>query len=226
MAAELKQNELSLKVGDRLQLQKTPADRPERYVVQVVGYLAGSSVVVTTPLVNGKTAIIRPDQRFTVRVLQGSSVFGFVSSVLQSYSKPFPHLHLSYPREMESIVVRNSLRTSTDLVGVVRNTKQPDSKEHYRRVRIADLSNSGARLLSRGPLGQEGDMLVVQFAVEVCGLEENLGLLGQVRSLGTRNVGDDPLKFWSGIQFHSPNRFQKVLLQSYVLERFVGDQGK
>jgi c-di-GMP-binding flagellar brake protein YcgR len=225
MGANLKQKELSLQVGDRLQLQKTPADRPERYVVQVVGYLAGHSVVVTTPLVNGKTAIIRPDQRYTVRVLQGSSVFGFVSSVLQSYSKPFPHLHLIYPKEMESIVVRSALRAATDLIGIVRNTKKPDSKEHYRRVRIADLSNSGARFLSKGPLGQEGDMLAVQFAIKVCGLEESLGLVGQVRSLGKRNVADDPLKFWTGIQFHSLNRFQKVLLQSYVLERFIGEQG-
>jgi c-di-GMP-binding flagellar brake protein YcgR len=203
-----------MQVGDKLQLQKTPADRPERYVVQLVGYMPGQSLIVSTPRVNGKVAIIRPDQRFTVRVLQGSSVFGFVSSVLQTYSAPFPHLHLSYPREMESIVVRNALRAVTDIPAMIRNTKQPDSKEHYRGVKVIDLSHSGARLVSRGPLGQENDMLTLMFSVEVCGLAENLGLIGQIRSLGKRNLEGDPLHFWTGLQFHSVNRFQKVVLQA------------
>jgi c-di-GMP-binding flagellar brake protein YcgR len=222
--AALQQTELSLQVGDHLQLQKTPSDRPERYVVQVVGYSPGESVIVTTPRVNGKVAIVRPDQKYAVRVLQGSSVFGFVSSVLQTYSAPFPHLHLSFPREMESIVVRNALRATTDIQGVVRNTKAPDSKEHYRLARVVDLSNSGARLVSRGPLGREGEMLVVQFGINVCGADENLGLLGLIRSLGKRSPVDDAMHFWTGLQFQTLNRFQKVMLHAYVLERFVGDK--
>jgi c-di-GMP-binding flagellar brake protein YcgR len=223
--AALRQKELSVQIGDRLQLQKTPADRPERYVVQVVGVMPGQSVIVTTPRINGKVAIIRPDSKFTVRVLQGSSVFGFVSSVLQSYSAPFPHLHLSYPREMESIVVRNALRAPTDIQGMVRNTRQPDSKEHYRLVRVVDLSNSGARLVSKGPLGKEEELLSLQFLMPVCGVDEGMGLLGQIRSMGKRQSDDDPMSFWTGVQFNALNRFQKVLLHAYVLERFVGDTG-
>lgn len=225
MEAFLKQQELSLQVGDRLQLQKTPSDRPERYVVQVIGYLPGQSVLVSTPRVNGKVAIIRPDQRFTIRVLQGSSIFGFVSSVLHSYNTPYPHLHLSYPRELESIVVRNALRAATAIDGLARNTKNPDSEEHYRQVKVADLSNSGGRLASKGPLGQEGEMVVVQFNMNVCEADENLTLVGQIRSMGKRNAPDDPFPFWTGLQFQSLNRFQKVLLHAFVLEKFVGDKG-
>lgn len=222
----LKQLELGLQVGDRLQLQKTPSDRPERYIVQVVGLMAGQSVIVTTPRINGKVAIIRPDQKFTIRVLQGGSVFGFVSSVLHAYNVPFPHMHLSYPREMESIVVRNALRTATDLRGVVRNTKHEDTKEHYRAVRIVDLSNTGARLASKGPLGQEGDMLAVQFGFVVCGMEENVSLVAQIRGVGKRNVDDESMGFWTGLEFKSLNRFQQILLHGYVLERFVGEGKK
>ncbi len=222
----MKQAELSLKIGDRLQLQKTPSDRPERYVVQVVGLLHGKSVIVTTPRINGKVAIVRPDQKFTVRVLQGSSIFGFVSSVLQTYSAPYPHMHLSYPREMESIVVRSSLRAPTDIQGVARNTRNPDETQHYRDVRMVDLSNSGARLASPAPLGQEGEMVSLQFAIHVCGMEENLGVLGKIRGLGKRGGDDDPMKFWTGLEFQSLNRYQKVVLQAFVLERFVAVQDK
>ncbi len=220
----MKQSELSLQIGDKLQLQKTPSDRPERYVVQVVGLMPGKSVIVSTPRINGKVAIIRPDQKYTVRVLQGSSVFGFVSSVLQSYSAPFPHVHLSYPREMESIVVRNSLRAVTDIQGVARNVKNPDEKEHYRGIRVVDLSNSGARVTSKGPLGREEETVSVQFGIEVCGMEENLGVLGKIRGLGKRNQEGDPMKFWTGLEFLSLNRYQKVVLQAFVLDRFVSTQ--
>jgi c-di-GMP-binding flagellar brake protein YcgR len=221
---ELSQSELTLQIGDRLQLQKAPTDRPERYLVQVVGYLPGQSLIVTTPRINGKVAIVRPDQRYTVRVLQGSSVFGFVSSVLQAYSAPFPHLHLSYPKEMERIVVRNALRAVTDLHGVTRNTKHRDEGQYYREVRIVDLSNTGGRLVSKAPLGTEGEMLMVQFSVRVCGGQENLGLLGEIRSVGKRSPDGDNLGFWTGIQFQALNRFQQVLLQAYVLERLLGEK--
>ncbi len=220
----MNQNELSVQIGDRLQLQKTPSDRPERYLVQVVGLMVGQSLIVTTPRVNGKVAIIRPDQKFTVRVLQGSSIFGFITSVLQVYSAPFPHLHLAYPREMESIVVRDSLRTATDVQGVVRNHKNPDNREHYRKSRLVDLSNTGARLTSKGPLGRENEILSIQFAIDVCGMEENLGVVGKIRGMGKRSVEGDPMRFWTGVQFQALNRFQKVLLHAYVLDRFVGEK--
>ncbi len=221
-AVSLKQTQLSVQIGDRLQLQKTSSDRPERYLVQVVGLMAGQSVIITTPRVNGKVAIIRQGQGFTVRVLRGSSIFGFVSSVLQVYSAPFPHLHLAYPREMESIVVRDSLRAATDVQVVVRNNKHPDSREHYRMSQFVDLSNSGARLVSKGPLGQEDEMLSMQFSIEVCGMQENMGMLGKIRGMGKRNVQGDALQFWTGIQFQALNRFQKVLLQAYALEKCLG----
>jgi len=184
--------------------------------------MPGQSLIVSTPQINGKVAIIRQDTQFTVRVLQGSSVFGFLSSVLQSYSAPFPHLHLSFPRELESIVVRNALRTVTDLQGIARNSRLPDNNESYQRARLVDLSNSGARLLSKGPPGKENEMLAIQFALEVCGQEENLAVLAEIRSMGKRAVDDDSSRFWTGVQFQSLNRFQKVLLHAYVLERLSG----
>jgi len=192
-------------------------------LVQVVGMMPGQSLIVSTPRINGKVAIIRQDTRFTVRVLQGSSIVGFLSSVLQSYSAPFPHLHLSFPRELESIVVRNALRAATDLQGTARNPRLPDSNEHYQRMRLVDLSNSGARLLSKGPLGKENEMLAMQFALEVCGQEEHLAVLAEIRSMGTRTADEEAVQFWTGVQFQSLNRFQKVLLHAYVLERLAGE---
>ncbi len=220
----MKQKELSVQIGDRLQLQKTPSDRLERYLVQVVGLMVGQSLIVTTPRVNGKVVIVRPDQKYTVRVLQGSNIFGFITSVLHVYSAPFPHLHMAYPKVMESIVLRNSLRTAIDVQGVVRNHKHPDNKEYYRASHLVDLSNSGARMTSKGPLGQENEILSIQFTIDVCGMKENVGIMGKIRGMGKRSVENDPMQFWTGVQFQALDRFQKVLLYAYVLERFIGDK--
>lgn len=217
-------NNLSLQVGDKLQLQKIPEDRPERYLVQVVGYMPRQSLIVNAPRIHGKVAIMRPDQRFRVRVLQGSSIVGFVSFVLKSYSAPFPHLHLSYPTEMERIVVRNALRTAVDQPALVRHPRHPDSQEYYRSVRLIDLSHSGARFVSKVPLGHENDMLLTRFGVAVCGQEEKLEVLCQIRSMGKRAVEGEPLEFWLGVQFQALTRFQQVLLQAFVLEQFVGEK--
>lgn len=64
-------------------------------------------------------------------------------------------------------------------------------------------------------------MVSLQFSIHVCGMEENLGVLGKIRGLGKRGGADDPMKFWTGLEFQSLNRYQKLLLQAFVLERFV-----
>lgn len=218
----VKQNELTLHIGDRLQLQRTPSDRSPRYLVQVIGMMPSQSVIVSTPCTNGRIAIIRQNTQFAVRVLQGSSVFGFLSSVLQSYNAPFPHLHLSFPIELESIIVRNALRAVTNLSGSVRNTKFPNGTGMCQEVHLVDLSNSGARLLSTAPLGREQEILALRFTLKVCGQEERLGVLAEIRGVGKRISDTGSAHFWTGVQFQSLNRFQRIVLHAYVLECFTG----
>lgn len=219
-------NSLSLQVGDKLQLQGIPADRQERHLVQLVGYMPGESLIVTTPRVQGKVAIMRPDQRFTARVLQGSSICGFVCSLLKSYGAPFPHLHLSYPREMETIVVRNGLRVPLDHPALLRHTSHPDGPAYYRGARILDLSHSGARFACRVAVGRENEMILARFSLDVCGVEEKLEALGQIRGTGQRLVEGEHLEFWLGVRFQALTRFQQILLQAFVLEQFVGGRSR
>ncbi len=222
LMAEVEQQPIQFQIGDRLQLQRFPADVPERYVVRVIGSLPGKSLVVTNPTLNGRLILVRPDQKFTVRALEGSAIFAFVSSAIQIYAKPYPHMHLAYPEELEKVVVRNALRANTDVPALVRNTRLPESREHVRSVRMVDLSHTGTRLLSKAPLGAEGEMLMLRFSLNVCGADENIGVLGEIRSMGKRQVKGDALGFWSGIQFKNVNRFQQLVLASYALEQWAG----
>jgi c-di-GMP-binding flagellar brake protein YcgR len=208
---------LSLAVGSFLQLQAVNKPDSPRYQVRTIGYLPGGSVVVTTPLVNGKLAIVRPGQFFTVRMLRGESVMGFEAQVLQVYNAPYPHIHLAYPKQVERTVVRNARRVTANLPAKARNIKDgPDGTEHP--VRFLDLSMTGVKLVAERPLGAIGDVLQLGFGLEVAGKQEQLVLLGTIRNLVVRDRENIERGYSHGMQFSTINRFQQVLLHGWVLQ--------
>lgn len=220
---------LNLAVGVTVQVQLTlPPDSP-REMVRVIGYLPGGSLVVTTPSRNGNFRIVREGQTYKVRMLRGDSVVGFESKVLASALKPYPHLHLQYPKDFEQIVVRNSARVKTDMPCMIRNTHKPDSPEHHHQARIVDLSETGAKVAAPISLGAANDMLQVGMKLDVLGTEEQLVLVGDLRSVRERLEKDKNGKrtghYLHGVQFKAVNRFQQVLLHAWVLERLVSGAG-
>lgn len=215
---------LNLQVGALLQLQSTTPSQAPRYNVRVVGYFPGGSLVVTTPTVNGKVLLVREGQRFNIRMLRGNSVMGFVAKVLQSYLKPYAHLHFEYPSEVESIMVRDAYRVAAGLSAVVRNTKECDDEAHRHIVTVLDLSSSGAKLSVERELAEPGDMLHVALPLDVAGQLEKLALLGTVRNRTVREAVDGAAdQRIYGVQFRALNRFQQLLLHAWVLERVAAE---
>jgi c-di-GMP-binding flagellar brake protein YcgR len=209
---------LHLAVGSPLQLQAVGKPESPRYQVRTIGYLPGGSLVVSTPQQNGRLAIVRPGQYFNVRMLRGESVMGFEVQTLQVANAPYPHLHLSYPAEIERIVVRNAKRVSADIGASARNINDgPEGPQ--RPVELKDLSMTGAKLVAERPLGAVGDSLALNFEIQVAGKAEQLGLLGTIRSMAVRDRERIELGYNHGVQFSTINRYQQVLLHSWVLER-------
>ena len=207
-----------LLIGDVLQLQYAPpSENQERFAVKLVGYLPGSSLVITAPGRQGKSILVREGQSFTVRLLQGSNVFGFVSKVLAVFSRPYPHLHLTYPAEVESAVVRNAPRVSARFSTQVINTSMQVEHRHSLTATIVDLSSSGARLVVGDRLGKIGDLLQISLTLEVCSGTDRLQLLGTIRTAKEADNADGARHHIYGVQFKGMNRFQQLLLCSFVL---------
>jgi hypothetical protein len=221
---------IHLPAGTVLQVQATAQEKALRHSVRLIGSLPGSSLVITTPTVGGNVQIVREGQRFAVRVLKGERVFGFVSQVIHVAVKPYPHLHLDYPKEFEQIVVRNASRVATDIPASVRNTALPNEPQHFVGATIVDLSDTGAKLSSETPLGSVDDMLHVRFALAISGETEEMGLIGTVRNLLEREVDGGLTTIWlTGLQFKSLSRYQQVLLHAWVTDRvlrFTIDAGR
>lgn len=227
----MSEDTLNLAVGAPVQLQLTvPKDSP-RETVRVIGYVPGGSLVVTRPTVNGNVKFVREGQVYRARMLLGESVVGFEAKVLLVSLKPYPHMHLQYPKEFAQAVVRNSARVSTDIPCTTRDTKQPDAAENYHSARIVDLSETGAKISAEMPLGDPGKMLQISFKLDVLEIEESLVLVGNLRNVRERLDTDSQPKqrtYLHGLQFKAVNRIQQIMLHAWVMEQIVtgaGDMG-
>lgn len=218
----MQEDSLNLRVGSTVQLQLDGPEATPRHMVRVIGYLPRGSLVVTTPTVGGKVQIVRDGQKFNVRMLRGDSVVGFASQVLVSAMKPYPHLHLAYPKLLEQIVVRNSARVSTRIQCVYRNTKQPDAPENFHRAEIVDLSETGAKIASPIPMGETDEMIQLNFKISVLGQSETLSLVADLKNSMERTESNEKGKrmvYVGGVRFRAANRFQQVLLHAWVMEQ-------
>ncbi len=214
---------LHLQVGASVQLQAIGAAGAPRFQVKVIGYVVGGSLLVTAPYLKGKLQMVRVGQQFNVRMLRGSDVMGFSAKVLRTATAPYPYMHLEYPDEVESIVVRNAQRVSANLQAMAYNILDDDVAENHHRVSVPDLSSTGAKVISQRELGDIGETLRLSFDIEVAGDRESLTLLGTIRNRTERAVAEG-FEYAHGLQFLSINRFQQLLLHSWVLERLTAEE--
>jgi c-di-GMP-binding flagellar brake protein YcgR len=213
-----------LQVGDVLQLQfAPPSEIQDRYATTLIGLLPGQSLMITAPRKQGKTIMVREGQAFTVRMLQGSNVFGFVARVLKVSAKPFPYLHLAYPNDVETVVVRNAPRVQTEIHATVSKPLEGNLTELA--VIIADISNTGARVMYSEKLGEVGAVIQVTHAVPVCGGEDILKVMGVIRNVREVSQEKGGGVIVHGIEFRGLTRFQELLLCAYVLSGIAKERG-
>jgi c-di-GMP-binding flagellar brake protein YcgR len=215
-----------LQIGDVLQLQwAPPSENTERYSATLIGFMPGQSLVITTPRRHGKPLIVREGQSFTVRMLQGSNIFGFVSQVLGVSSKPYPHIHLAYPADVESAVVRNAPRVSTEIEALAVWPSGAAPAEDQRPVIITDLSSTGARVRDRQKLGDIGSALQLVWSLSICGGEDVLKVMCVIRNIRAVSDKDGRDSLIHGLEFRALTRFQQLILCSYVLGSIARERG-
>ena len=215
-----------LQIGDVLQLQYAPSGEiQDRYAATLIGFLPGQSLIITTPRKQGNPIIVREGQTFALRMLQGSNIFGFMARVLKVSSKPYPYLHLAYPVDVESAVVRNAPRVPTEIQAIVSKKPGTSGEEDQWPVTISDISSTGARLMDRQRLGEIGAVIQVTHTLSVCGGEDLLRVMGVIRNIREVVREDGDSVFIHGIEFRGLTRFQELLLCAYVLGSIARERG-
>lgn len=211
--------EFRVKLGDLVQLQFIPDDGRDRLNAKVIGHAANKSLIISSPgSGSGKLTILRENQRFVVRMLQGNRVYGFESEVLKYYTLPYPHVHLSHPRDVECITVRGARRINiTNLVISVQSEKISTPVS----ATLLNLSVSGALMQCAHPLGQLDDKLNCSIEFVISNIHKYLRITCVIRNLSTpedRKDESDP-QYRYGIQFLDLDDDQRIIITAFVSEQ-------
>ena len=220
---------LGLEVGDSLQLQFVNDNAGNRHYVKVLGCYPGRSILVGTPQVSGRIMLVRQDQAVIVRLMIGNDVVGFNSTVLRSCARPYPYLHLAFPKELQSSSVRKALRVSLDSVVSMRRLSAVGPSDRSSPAfagRTRDISTTGALVSSSGRLGSTGDRLSIAMQVAVAGFSEEIQLAATIRNTAVVNPSDDVAGTLYGLEYDPPARREGILLHGYVYQTILQHMGK
>ncbi|RDH82579.1 MAG: hypothetical protein DIZ80_09855 [endosymbiont of Galathealinum brachiosum] len=212
--------DFKVKLGDPIQLQFIPQDGRERLTAKIIGYSPNKSIIINAPSVNGKLPLLKENQPFVVRMLQGNDVYGFESSVIKYYSIPYPHVHLRHPKDIERITVRGSRRVETEVVVSVTTISTPNKSLS---ISMLNTSATGALLQTKKELGKLDDELSISIELEIANIKKYIRIKAIIRNISTpedRNDKEDMLNKY-GVQFLELNDDQKLIINAYVYEQIV-----
>ncbi len=207
-----------LQMGDLVQLQSLSYEEDVRYPVHLIGLSEGRSVLVTTPMVEGKYLLMRDGQTFVFRAFSGQRAVAFPTHIMKSVNTPYPYLHLAYPRHVRSIVVRKGARAAARIICAI--TRCNDVPVEAAGT-IVNISVGGALLAMKKPLGEKGQRLVLLFKVGFNGIEATLELKAIVRAVNTELSLDTETPYELGVQFVEVSAEQSVPLHAYVYHQLL-----
>jgi c-di-GMP-binding flagellar brake protein YcgR len=177
---EFSLDQTRLSSGDSMQLQFQTETEKYRCLVTLIGYLAGESVIVSMPVIDGRLTHLREGQNLNARFFSGKNAYAFSAVVRKTASTPYPYLHLSYPPEVRGLVVRSSPRAQAH-IKCQASTRDGSSYKCIAR----DISLGGALVASREPMGTVGERLLLSLPVKIDHNEHVLDLSCQIRSVNT-----------------------------------------
>ena len=213
--------EFKVKLGDPVQLQFIPDDGRDRLNAKVIGHALNKSLIITAPGgSSGKLALLRENQHFVVRMLQANRVYGFESEILKYYTMPYPHLHLSHPKDLECIVVRGTQRINAS--NLVVSVTTPEAQAPVSAT-LLNISASGALMQCKQALGKLDDKITLSVEFDVSGIQKYLRINAMIRNLSTpqdrEDARDDNIRY--GLQFLDLEQDHRLIITAYVHEQII-----
>lgn len=224
--------EFKVKLGDLVQMQFIPEDGRDRLNAKVIGHSANRSLIISAPRVGGKLPILRENQHFIIRMLQGNKVYGFESEVLKYYTLPYPHLHLKHPVDVECIIVRSSRRVNTQHVVSI-HLDTADDNDAPISGNMINTSVSGTLLQATSELGKLDDTLELSVELTINEIKRYIRITGIIRNISTPQDRIDDLDgdqgkidaddgtYRYGIEFLDVDEDDQLILHGYVYEQIV-----
>jgi c-di-GMP-binding flagellar brake protein YcgR len=219
-AGVLTLDQIKLSIGDAIQLQFQSDVEPSRCFVTLIGYLEGQGIIVTTPIINGSMMLVREGQDFVIRLFSGKSAYAFASMVKRVTNTPYPHLHLSYPKEVRGLVVRGSSRGR---INIICHATVEEGRGHACVAR--DISIGGALIVAAEKIGEVGAPLTLKFRVKVGDTEHLLGLSCKIRSVNaSRPAVDEKSTILHGLSFEEVTSQDTLVISTLLYQNMINAQ--
>ena len=214
-------DDIKLKAEDRLQLEPPAQLARERFLVKVLGYLRGNSLLVTAPITaNGLRLQLMENEKVVMRSFSGQNAFGFACTIKRVCKIPYEYLHLSFPDKIQGIMIRKAPRVKSRIIAAVRGDKL-NAGEQVSAL-ISNISANGASLDAKRSLGGKGDALNLEFRVRLHNIDAYLSVKGVVRAVISGNDTDAPADIVRhGIEFHELQPNDSVVLQSMIYQQMI-----
>lgn len=210
--------EARLQIGDLVNLQILTDGADERYSAKLIGLSHGHSVLVTTPMIDGKYQLMRVGHTYILRVFSGRSAFAFTTHILKSLHTPYPYLHLAYPKEVRSLVVRKGDRAKVKVICAITGYDEVQLQE---AGTIINISIDGAMIGVKKVFGHKGQRVSIKFKVIVNGVEAFLGLNAVIKSVNTNQFKENDLPCQLGLQFVDVSTEDSIPLLAFVYNKLM-----
>lgn len=205
-------------IWERVQLRLLERDFQAYHYAYLIGYIKGQSILITMPVEEGQRVILSDGEKMEVRMVTGSNIYIFQSTILRVCISPSHYLHLTYPTSIRAQKLRHSPWARVDL-----NTSVTNAQGVQELARIVNLSQGGAQLHIPGMLGKENDSLRITFRASVDGLETTLALDASIQHVrpakSGQNWGQQFMEY--GVEFRNLSTPDALWLSSLVYQRIA-----
>ena len=214
--------EVDLHFGCPMQLEVSEHSKRQTHWARLLGYVPGQGLIVSHPQAGGFAVPMTQGMQVLVRVFSSQRAYKF-SSWLQNICKvPFEYLYLAYPNEVVGVTVRSSPRVK------VRNSvlvKRPGSEATGEPVGawFCDLSETGAMIESREPLGAVDDTLDLSFELRLSDATTMLNLSAQIKTTHAIASGgtESEHAHRSGVRFTDVPEADHLKLRLFIYESML-----
>lgn len=205
-------------VGERVQLRLVGRNRNTQiyYQSRLIGYIREQTVLITSPISDGKRIDIADGEILECRMLNGSHIHAFESEVIRVCASPSHYLHLRYPTVVKMQKLRNGPRARVNIAASI-----TDNKGKHEQGHIIDLSPDGAQIVIPSNVGGNGQTLTINFSANADGLNSTLTLTGLVQHVRPLKVNQDAVqgnveKLEYGVAFTNIKEEEKLWLMCIV----------
>ncbi|HSH72231.1 MAG TPA: flagellar brake protein [Methylophilaceae bacterium] len=215
----------SLKLGETLQISPTSDETGStKYFVKFIGGIDKKSLICTLPTIDDKVAFIKENTGYSVRMFSGKHVFRFNTMVDAVLNRPYPHMHLKFPREVYSNRLRKNQRVNVNIIISMTSLDQPSGETGKSAGRIIDMSLGGAMIEAYKTAGKVGESLECSFKINMEGGEALFVIPAILRSIVETKQADGRMLYKQGIQFKEIRFQDKIVLQSYIFQALTGEK--